>query len=249
MTVGIARISKFIPNAMTAIMPLVKTMGQALSGDFESYRDFSPFEVAVHETHVYFAGVLSTFVRYTDAAKRVIYFARLEANHRDADSITPEHILAGLTWESDSTLADIAPLKELTVNLRARTEIPHFPSTSFPYLRDRDIPLNDTGKITLAYAVQEANRDGQYWLDCHHLLRGLLRFSNGAAGALHEVGIDLKSVRAGAKLHRRRHPSMPVPKWGYLKLFIDRSGSLLIWLVLLLLALVIVLVVKIRGPV
>jgi len=149
---------------------------------------------------VYFAAVLSIFERYTDAAKRAIYFARLEANHRDADSITPEHILAGLTWESDSTFAGIAPLKELTVTLRAQTELPHLPSTSFPYLRDRNIPLNDDGKITLAYAVEEVNRDRQYWIDCDHLLRGLLRFPNGACEALEQSGINLGSVRSAAKL-------------------------------------------------
>jgi ATP-dependent Clp protease ATP-binding subunit ClpC len=192
--------------------------------------------------------VLSTFDRFTDAAKRVIYFARLEANHRDADHITTEHILAGLSWESDSTLADIAPLKEFTVTLRAKAELPHLPSTSFPYLRERDIPLNDAAKNTLAYAVEEVNRDWQYWLDCHHLLRGLLRFPNESCSALQQVGIDLKSVRAAAKLQRRRHPSNPAPKWGYAKLAIDRSRPLLVWLGLLLLALAIMLVVKLRGP-
>ena len=193
--------------------------------------------------------MLSTFERFTDAAKRVIYFARVEANHGDADHITPAHTLAGLTWESDSTFAGIAPLKEFTVNLRAKTELPHLPSTSFPYLRERDIPLSDTSKMTLAYAVKEANRDWQYSLDCHHLLRGLLRFPNEASSALQQVGIDLKSVRAAAKLHERQHPLIPAPKWGFLKLVILRSGPLLIWLGLLLLGLAIVLLVKIRGSV
>lgn len=198
---------------------------------------------------MYFAPVLlSTFGRYTDAAKRAIYFARLEANHRDADCIAPEHILAGLTWESDSTFAGIALLKEFTIDLRAKTELPHLPSTSFSYVRKRDIPLTDAGKMTLAYAVEEADRDWQYWLDCHHLLRGLLRFPNEASSALQQVGIDLKSVRDAAKVHQRQHPTVPAPKWGYLKLAIQRSGVLLVWLGLLLLVLVIVLLVKFRGP-
>ena len=86
--------------------------------------------------------------------------------------------------------------------------------------------------MTLAYAVREANRDWQYRLDCHHLLRGLLRFPNWACEALRQVGIDLTSVRAAAKLHGRQHTSIPAPKWGYLKLAIDRSGPLAIWLAL-----------------
>jgi hypothetical protein len=103
--------------------------------------------------------------------------------------------------------------------------------------------------MTLAYAVKEANRDWQYWLDCDHLLRGLLRFPNGACSALQQFGIDLKSVRAAGKRRRRQQPSNPAPRWGYAKLVIDRSGPLLVWLGLLLLALAIVLVVKMRGPV
>jgi ATP-dependent Clp protease ATP-binding subunit ClpA len=198
---------------------------------------------------VYFASVLSTYDRYTDAAKRAIYFARLEANHRDADSIKPEHILAGLTWESDSTLAGIAPLKELTVTLRAQMELPHLPSTSLPYLRDRNIPLNDGGKITLAYAVEEVNRDKQYWIDCNHLLRGLLRFPNGAREALEQSGINLGSVRSAAELHRRKHPANPAPKWGYAKLAIDRRRPLLVWLALLVAILAVVLLLQLRGPV
>ena len=197
---------------------------------------------------MYFALVLSTFERFTDSAKRAIYFARLEANHQDADQITTEHILAGLSWESDSTLAGIAPLKEFTVALRAQAELPHLPSTAFPYLRKRDVPLDNGAKMTLAYAVEEANRDWQYWLDCHHLLRGLLRFPNAACSALQQVGIDLKSVRTAAKRQRRRHPSDPAPKWGYTKLVIQRSGPLLVWLGLLLLSLAIILVVKMRSP-
>jgi ATP-dependent Clp protease ATP-binding subunit ClpA len=171
--------------------------------------------------------VLSTFDRYTEEAKRAIFFARLEANHCDADSITPEHILAGLTWESDSTLAGVAPLKELTVALRAQMELPHLPSTSFRYLRDRATPLNEGGKKALAYAVAEANRDWQYWIDCDHLLRGLLRFPSRASDALGQAGINLSSVRSAANRCRRKHPSNPAPGWGYLKLAIDRSRRLL----------------------
>jgi hypothetical protein len=188
------------------------------------------------------------FERFTDAAKRAIYFARLEANHRDADCITPEYILAGLTWESD-TCAGITSLKELTLTLRAHIELPHLPSTPFPYLRDRDIPLSADGKKTLAYAVEEANRDRQYWIDCDHLLRGLLSFHNGACDVLEQAGINLSSERSAAKLHSRKHPSTPAPKWGDLKLALDRNRLLLAWSPVLALILAIVVLLWLRGPV
>lgn len=190
----------------------------------------------------------SIFERYTDAAKRAIFLARLEANHRDADAITPEHILVGLTWESESRFASIAPLKELAVTLRAHMEIPHLPSTSFPYLRDRDIPLNDSGKIALAYAVEEANRDREYWIDCDHLLRALLRFPNGACEALKSVGITLPAIRAAAKVSRQKYPSNQAPTWGYLKIALDRY-RLLVWSVALIAILAFFVFLRLRGAV
>ena len=201
-----------------------------------------------HPLRVYFAPVLPTFERYTDKAKRAIYFARNEANHRDSESITPEHILAGLTWESESTFAGIAPLNDLTITLRAQMGLPHLPTTSFPYLRDREIALNDGGKMALAYAVEEANRDWQYWIDCEHLLRGLLRFANPAKGALEQAGISLGSVRSGSRLHRRSHPSRPTPKWGYLKLGMNRSRPVLVWLAFLGLFLTFLILVRLIAP-
>jgi hypothetical protein len=104
-------------------------------------------------------------------------------------------------------------------------------------------------KITLAYSVEEVNRDRQYWIDCNHLLRGLLKFPNGACEALEQSGINLGSVRSAAKLHRRKHPANPAPKWGYLKLAIDRSRPLLVWLALVVAILAVVLLVRLRGPV
>ncbi len=189
------------------------------------------------------------FERYTDAAKRAIFFARLEANHRDADWITPEHLLAGLTWESESTFVGIAPLKELAVTLRAHMGMPHLPTTSIPYLRERDIPLDQGGKKVLAYAAAEANRDRQYWIDCDHLLRGLLRFPNRAFEALQQAGIDVGSIRSAANLRRREHAPIPAPRWGYVKIAIDRSRPLLVWLTIVAIILALVLVLRLRGPV
>ncbi len=189
------------------------------------------------------------FERYTDAAKRAIFFARVEANHRNADCISPEYMLAGVIRETASTFADIAPLKELAVSLRAHMEMPHLPSTSLPYLRERDIPLDDGGKKVIAYAALEANRDRQYWIDCDHLLRGMLRFPNKASDALQQAGIALRSIRSAANLRRRNHPSAPAPRWGYAKIAIDRSRPWLVWLAVLVLILAFVLLLRLRGPV
>jgi ATP-dependent Clp protease ATP-binding subunit ClpA len=161
------------------------------------------------------------FERYTDAAKRVIYYSRIEANHRDDPAISAEHLLLGLTWETKSSRDYVFPLRDFAVDLRALMAIPHFPSTSHPYLRDRNIPLDAIGKLVLVYGAEEADRDGQYWIDCDHLLRGLLRFPNRAAEALTQSGITLAAVRKAAGEFRRL-PQKPAPKWGRLRLVVRR---------------------------
>ncbi|MGC1156777.1 MAG: Clp protease N-terminal domain-containing protein, partial [Acidobacteriaceae bacterium] len=175
------------------------------------------------------------FERYTESAKRVVFFARIEANHHDDPAISAEHLLLGLTWEAKSGLATFVPLKDLAIDLRARMGIPHLPSTSHPYLRDRTIPLDNVAKLALAYAAEEADRDRQYWIDCDHLLRGLLRFPNEATKALTQSGVMLTGVRDAAKEFRRRVSPQPAPKWGWLRLMWRRYGYIVVFLALIIL--------------
>jgi ATP-dependent Clp protease ATP-binding subunit ClpC len=180
------------------------------------------------------------FERYTQPAKRVIYYARVEANHRDETAIGAEDILLGLTWEMTSGLADMPPLKDLAIDLRAHMGVPHLPSTIHPYLRERIIPLDSNGKKALAYAAKESDRDRQYWIDCDHLLRGLLRFPNPASDALLHLGITLAQVRDSARSYRLQTPpapSPPFPRWRWLKRTLHRTRHS--WILLLFLLLMI----------
>ena len=132
------------------------------------------------------------FKRYTDEAKRAIYFGHIEAVHRDERSISTRDLLIGLTWERGTRADKISALKEDAVARRAMLGIPHLPITTLPYMRKAEIPLDQEAKKTIAYAAKEADQDGQYWIDTDHLLRGLLRFPNAASGAL--AGVDLLSL-------------------------------------------------------
>lgn len=157
------------------------------------------------------------FNRYTDPAKRAVFYARIEANHRDKAAIGPEDLLLGLTWETNSTPAAVVPLKDFAVNLRARLGVPHMPTTGHPYLRNRDIPLSPTCKMAVAYAAGEADAERQYWIDCDHLVRGLLRFENPASTALAECGFTLAGVREKAKQHRAENAPEPSPRGYWLR--------------------------------
>ena len=152
------------------------------------------------------------FDRYTDPAKRIIFFARVEANHRLEQQISPADILMGIVRERDSRALRIAPLQENVLRLRYLVRIPHLPITSMPYPdTTREIPLDRSAKMVLGYASYEADREGQYWIDADHLLRALLRFENPAGEAVKDIGLELKTLRTAAAQDRSNIPSAPVP--------------------------------------
>jgi hypothetical protein len=64
------------------------------------------------------------FSRYTEQARRAIFFARLEAAHRDEEFIRAKEILLGMTWEEDTRAASLGSLKSHAVALRASVGIP-----------------------------------------------------------------------------------------------------------------------------
>ena len=62
------------------------------------------------------------FERYTEKARRVIFFARYEASQYGAASIESEHLLLGLLREGDGVAARV--LRGLNVDVqKARVEI------------------------------------------------------------------------------------------------------------------------------
>lgn len=153
------------------------------------------------------------FERYAFDAKKAIFLAHIEAVHRKEQSISVGDLLAGITWDTKSRACKIAPLKERAVLLRSLVGIPHLPSTSLPYERGADIPLDNDAKKAVAYAAEEADLDRQYWIDSDHLLRGLLRFPNNAAEAMSKADISLDSLRSASVQHRNEFPPAPIPKW------------------------------------
>jgi len=187
------------------------------------------------------------FRRFTDEAKRAIYFAHIEAMHRHQIAISPKDLLVGLTWDQKSRASQAASLKEHAVTLRASLGIPHLPSTSLPYRRDGAIPLDSGAKKVVALAAEEADRDRQYWVDSDHLLRGLLAFENAAGEALAHLGVNLESIRLTSIADRIQHPPEPTPRFGRAILWTTRHRLALLPLMLLAFLLALVVMLRIRG--
>ena len=138
------------------------------------------------------------FERYTEGARRVIFFARYEASQFGSPYIEAEHLLLGLIqqdrWLTYQFLSKEEDLAEI------RTEI----GKSFPP-REKvstsvDLPLDNPSKRILAYAAEEAERLDDRNIGTEHLFLGLLREEKSlAAQLLFQRGIKLEDARRTIK--------------------------------------------------
>src|SRR5205809_2797055 len=134
------------------------------------------------------------FERYTEKARRVIFFARYEASQFGSPYIETEHLLLGLLRE-DKALANRflrshAAVESIRKQIEGHTTIREKVSTSV------DLPLSHECKRVLAYGAEEAERLNHKHIGTEHLLLGLLREEKSfAAEILHERGLRLSTIR------------------------------------------------------
>jgi len=135
------------------------------------------------------------FERYTEKARRAIFFARYEASQFGSPYIEPEHLLLGLLREdkalANSFLGSHAAVESIRKQIDARATRREKVATSV------DLPLSRECKFVLAYAAEEAERLTHKHIGTDHLLLGLLHEGRCfAAQLLLERGLTLESVRA-----------------------------------------------------
>jgi ATP-dependent Clp protease ATP-binding subunit ClpC len=135
------------------------------------------------------------FERYTEKARRVIFFARYEASQFGAPAIEPEHLLLGLMRE-DKTLTSRflaraqTSLEAIRKEIEGRAPLREKISTSV------ELPLAPETKRVLAFAHEESDRLQHRHIGTEHLLLGLLREERSmAAEILYERGLRLAAVR------------------------------------------------------
>jgi hypothetical protein len=134
------------------------------------------------------------FERFTEKARRVIFFARYEASQFGSPYIETEQLLLGLLREDKSLanrfLHSHAVVESIRKQIEDRTVVREKTSTSV------DLPLSHECKRALAYGSEESERLKHKHIDTGHLLLGLLREEKCfAAQLLREQGLTVDSVR------------------------------------------------------
>jgi|GEM_PF-1065160 len=121
------------------------------------------------------------FERYTEKARRVIFFARYEAIQFGSPYIETEHILLGLLRDDKALFHRLLPdvnHQSIHKDVEAITAIPEKILTSV------DLPLSDASKRVLKYAAEEADRLSHRHIGTEHLLLGLLHETSDLGGQL-----------------------------------------------------------------
>jgi hypothetical protein len=133
------------------------------------------------------------FERYTEKARRVIFFARYEAIQFGSPMIDTEHLLLGMLREDESLRRWLPKTDAETI----RRRIDHEHSPKHPSIPSIDLPLSEAGKRVLKYAADEADRLASKHIGTEHLLLGLLDERDSfAAALLRESGADAATLRA-----------------------------------------------------
>jgi ATP-dependent Clp protease ATP-binding subunit ClpA len=148
------------------------------------------------------------FERYTEQARRAIFFARYEASQFGTQTIESEHLLLGILHEHwrlsdrlrgrkasagttlEFKIAAMDALSEIRKEIEQRK--PPGPKTPATV----DLPLNMECKRAMTFAAEEAREMKHQHIGNEHLVVGLLREEKClAAELLHEHGVKLEDAR------------------------------------------------------
>lgn len=134
------------------------------------------------------------FERFTEKARRTIFFARYEASQYGSPTIETEHLLLGLLRE-DRRLGNLVLRSPQNV-VSIRQEIEAQITVGKPISTSMEVPLSTECKRALHQAAEEADRLASKHIGTEHLLLGLLREEDGlAAKILAARGVDAAKLR------------------------------------------------------
>ncbi|HEV3254475.1 MAG TPA: SgcJ/EcaC family oxidoreductase [Candidatus Acidoferrales bacterium] len=113
------------------------------------------------------------FERYTEKARRVIFFARYAASEYGSHTIESEHLLLGLLQEDGKLVQRFLGLPTTTGVIKKEIEAQVKKGRQFG--TNVEVPLSAECQRILCYAPEETKRLGHIQIGMEHLLLGILR--------------------------------------------------------------------------
>ncbi len=135
------------------------------------------------------------FEKFTERGRKVIVYAREEAERLQNDYLGTEHLLLGTLREEDGI--PVTVLRKMGIDIeQLRMEVERNLPASGNTLTFGDIPFTPRAKKVLEYAVEEARLLGHSYIGSEHLLLGLIREEEGIGGKiLRSFGANLLGIR------------------------------------------------------
>jgi ATP-dependent Clp protease ATP-binding subunit ClpC len=145
------------------------------------------------------------FERFTESARRTLFFARYEASQFGSLSIGTEHMLLGLIREGRGVVASVLTLQAMEA---MRHEIHHRVAVREKIPTSVEIPFDEATKRALQYAAEEADLLRHSYIGPEHMLLGLMRDEASVGGSvLAAQGFRLPVVRASVLQAIEEEPS------------------------------------------
>jgi ATP-dependent Clp protease ATP-binding subunit ClpC len=146
------------------------------------------------------------FERYTERARRVLFFARYEASQLGTAAIGSEHLLLGLLRDGGAPGFSAQAFARAGLDYMAvRKELAEAAAGHAKIATSVEMPFAPAAKAALDTAAREAEALKHAHVGTEHLLLGLLHESGTvAAGILARAGLHLDLARESA-----RHLSTP----------------------------------------
>lgn len=175
------------------------------------------------------------FERFTERGRKVIIYAREEAEKRQNDYLGTEHLLLAILRDDDGL--PVAILRKMGI---APEEIRNEVERNLPQgtnvMTFGDIPFTLRSKKVLEFAVEEARLLGHSYIGSEHIFLGLIREEEGIAGKiLRSFGANLLgarqltinfSTKGYTHIKERKSPTPALDEFGRDLVKMAREGKL-----------------------
>jgi ATP-dependent Clp protease ATP-binding subunit ClpC len=135
------------------------------------------------------------FEKFTEKGRKIIIYAKEEAEKRSNDYLGTEHLVLAILREEEGV--PITILKKMGLSIEeVRYEVEKSLPVGSSLMTFGDIPFTPRAKKVLELAIEEARLLGHAYIGSEHLLLGLIREDEGIAGKiLRNLGANLLGAR------------------------------------------------------
>ena len=141
------------------------------------------------------------FERFTDSARRALFFARYEASEFGSPSIETEHMLLGLVRDEHGVVHRILQRAQIGAEVIRDEIAARVPKPAEKIASPVEIPFSAEMKRVLMNTAEEADSMRHAYIGKEHLLLALIREEASIAGAiLASHGLHLDTVRNDIQL-------------------------------------------------